>query len=51
MAYIIKCLKRLYEKYLKRHCPDCGGVMDSVMLDMELDEMVYQCRKCKKEWI
>lgn len=48
---VFKFIERLYEKYLKQHCPDCGGVMDSVMLDMQLDSLVYECRMCGKRWV
>lgn len=51
MANIIRYLKRAYEKYFKHHCPDCGGVMDSVCLDMKLDRLVYECRDCGMEWV
>lgn len=51
MICIINCLKRIYEKHLKSHCPDCGSVMDSVWLDMTFDRMVYECRECKKRWM
>ena len=47
MADIIKRLKQIYEKYFKCHCPDCGGVLDAVFLDMEFDSLVYECRECK----
>jgi hypothetical protein len=51
MSYIVRILKKAYEKYFKSHCPDCGGVMDNICLDMEYDRMIYECRKCKKRWI
>lgn len=51
MADIFKKLKRFYEKHFKSHCPDCGGVMDDVMLDMVFDGLVYECRDCGKRWI
>lgn len=51
MAYIINKLKQFYFKYMKLHCPDCDGVMDSKLLDMEYDKMVYECRECGKRWM
>lgn len=33
------------------HCPECNGIMKSEFLDMEIDQMVYKCTKCGKEWI
>lgn len=51
MANIINCLKKFYYKYMKSHCPDCNGVMDSIMLDMVFDRLVYKCRDCGKEWM
>lgn len=35
----------------KLHCPLCGGEMKVEMFDMELDRLVYKCKKCGKEWI
>lgn len=48
---LIERIKRFWEKRFKLHCPDCGGVMDGDQLDMELDKVVYTCRKCGKEWV
>ena len=44
-------LKRIYEKYFKSHCPYCNEVMDAIFLDMSLDRLVYECRKCGKMWV
>lgn len=46
--------KKFIEKIkdlLSLHCPECNGRMKSEYLDMEIDEMVYKCTKCGKEWI
>jgi tRNA(Ile2) C34 agmatinyltransferase TiaS len=51
MADIFKKLKRFYEKHFKSHCPDCGGVLDSIGVDMKWGRMVYECRRCKRWWI
>lgn len=42
--------KRIIEKIkdiFSLHCPECGGRMKSEYLDMEIDKLVY---KCKKMW-
>lgn len=33
------------------HCPECGGRMKSEYLDMEIEKLVYKCKKCGKEWV
>ena len=43
---IIKKIKNI----LSLHCPECGGIMESEFLDIEIDKMVYKCTKCGKEW-
>lgn len=43
--------RRFVDKYLKFHCPECGGVMDCTMFDMVWNKLVYECRDCKKEWM
>lgn len=48
---MFKAIKRLYTFLFKLKCPDCNGVMDWEMIDMELDTNVYKCRKCGKRWI
>lgn len=35
----------------KTTCPKCGGIMDSVFLDMKFDKLVYECRDCKEQFI
>ena len=51
----IKCIqsscREFYLKHFKLHCPACGGVLDSVWLDMKLDKEVYECRDCGEQWI
>lgn len=47
-------IKRLIDKIkrlLALKCPDCGGVMRSEFYDMEIDELVYKCEQCGKQWI
>ena len=47
MKRFIKWLKHI----LSCKCPDCGGDMETEMLDMVFDKLVYKCTKCGKEWI
>uniref|UniRef100_A0AAU8AYL5 Uncharacterized protein n=1 Tax=Dulem virus 35 TaxID=3145753 RepID=A0AAU8AYL5_9CAUD len=47
MMKIIKWMKNLFA--LK--CPDCGGKLRSEFFDMEINNMVYKCDRCGKEWI
>jgi len=53
--YIVKeKIKRILEKIkdiFSLHCPECGGRMKSEYLDMEIDHIVYKCKKCGKEWL
>lgn len=51
MQKLKEIIIHVYEKYIKFHCPECGGVMDSEFYDMEIDDMVYQCRDCGKRWV
>jgi DNA-directed RNA polymerase subunit RPC12/RpoP len=47
-------IKRILEKIkdiFSLHCPECGGRMKSEYLDMEIDHIVYKCKKCGKEWL
>lgn len=44
---IISGLKGLFSP----SCPDCGGRMKALILDMEFDKLVYKCTMCEKEWI
>ena len=44
-------LIKIIEKILKPKCPDCGGVMDCIFIDMYVDKCDYKCRDCGKEWI
>jgi len=37
--------------WFKPESPCCKVKMKSDMLDMQFDKLVYQCPKCKKEWI
>ena len=48
---IIKSIKQLYTFLFKQKCPDCNGVIDWEMIDMQFDTNVYKCRKCGKRWI
>lgn len=48
---LLEKIKMFYNKHFKSHCPECGGIMDSVFLDMEFDKLVYECRDCKKLFI
>ena len=44
-------IKRIIEKIkdiFSLHCPECGGIMKSEYLDMEIDHIVYKCEKCGK---
>jgi len=43
-------IKYIYYRLFFASCPDCAGIMDSV-LNMEYDKLHYTCRKCKKEWL
>lgn len=47
-------IKRIIEKIkdiFSLHCHECGGIMKSEYLDMEIDNLVYKCKKCGKEWL
>ena len=47
-------IKRIIEKIkdiFSLHCPACNGRMQVEDLDMEIDHIVYKCKKCGKEWI
>jgi len=46
----MKLLKWISYK-LSHKCPDCTSPMESTMLDMQFDKLVYECTNCKKEWI
>lgn len=46
----VKCRKKIKE-FFKLKCPNCGGEMRSIFLDMKIDKVVYKCKKCEKEWI
>lgn len=50
IKWLIK-LKNFYYKYLKCHCPDCDGVMDSVFYNGKIEKLVYKCRDCGNEWV
>jgi uncharacterized Zn finger protein len=39
------------KEFFKLKCPNCGGEMCSIFLDMEIDKFVYECKKCGKRWI
>ena len=36
---------------LMHRCPECDYPMKMSFLDMQFDKVVYECLKCKKEWI
>lgn len=38
-------------EFFKLKCPNCDGEMCSIFLDMEIDKVVYECKKCEKRWI
>ena len=40
-----------YNKCFKVHCPNCGGIMDSVFLDIKINKMVYECRDCGERFV
>lgn len=42
---------KFYDKFFKSHCPECGGIMDSVFFDMEINKMVYECRDCGMQFV
>ena len=47
-------IKRIIEKIkdiFSLHWPECGGRMECEYLDMEIDNLVYKCKKCGKEWL
>jgi hypothetical protein len=35
----------------KQKCPKCKAPMNSSFFDMKFDYIVFECTKCKKEWI
>lgn len=47
MLNVVKKIK----EFFKLKCPNCGGEMRSIFLDMKIDKVVYKCKKCEKEWI
>ena len=42
--------KNVARGFLVAESPCCNKPMSSVF-DMEFDRLVYECSKCKKEWI
>ena len=48
---MIKKLKYLYELIFKRHCPECGDVMDCYGWCEKNDTVVYKCRGCGQTWL
>ncbi len=46
----LKIIKRFFALF-KNRCPNCETPMNSVFFDMKLDGLVFECTKCKKEWI
>ena len=47
----IKRVFQLFVNALKPKCPECNGILDSEMFDLTIDQMVYKCRDCCKEFI
>ena len=50
MNKVMTRIKEFCNRHFKHHCPDCDGIMDSDVFNMELDRVVYKCRNCGKEW-
>jgi len=47
----IKMKLREFRKLFWIKCPECGGRVRFVFIDMEFDKAVYECLECKKEFI
>lgn len=46
----MKVLSKI-KNIFKLKCPYCNGIMEVEMIDMQIDKLVYKCKKCEKEWI
>lgn len=46
----MKILNKI-KNIFKLKCPYCSGIMEVEMIDMQIDKLVYKCKKCEKEWI
>lgn len=38
----------LFHKY---KCPKCGGEMEEIFFDTEINKEVYRCKRCKEKFV